>query len=293
MKRVVLLQDSLEGDEVAPWVRAEWTTEQCEAVGEPMVGVMSLEGGSKEAQTANAVRSAVMSLLSALDSLSENFVDRAEVLLTALQEGGEEAVVALARVLEHALSVLEALRMSTPRRERKVITVMSDRVEKLLDTMDENDLISQIAACEESCLVVLVERLCAVEALSEAEAGDTADAIACVEAMVDEVERCGDPVATASRMLGSNAARQRAQGLAVLSALPRVVLEEACDAEVACVSLVMDLSQDSRHDIAERTLAASAQFTLCFRNTAIPPDVDGFVAHVRSAHKEWINASPG
>ena len=70
MKRVVLLQDSLEGDEVAPWVRAEWTTEQCEAVGEPMVGVMSLEGGSKEAQTANAVRSAVMSLLSALDSLS-------------------------------------------------------------------------------------------------------------------------------------------------------------------------------------------------------------------------------
>eukprot|EP01047_Picozoa_sp_COSAG01_P027718 COSAG01_NODE_1837_length_9083_cov_143.534617_2_plen_1123_part_00 len=234
-----------------------------------------------------------MSLLSALDSLSENFVDRVEVLLTALQEGGEEAVVALARVLEHALSVLEALRMSTPRRGRKLITVMSDGVEKLLDTMDENDLISQIAACEASCLVVLVERLCAVEALSEVEAGDTADAIACVEAMVDKVERCGDPVATASRMLGSNAVRQRAQGLAVLSALPRVVLEEACDAEVACVSLVMDLSQDSRHDIAERTLAASAQFTLCLRNTAIPPDVDGFVAHVRSAHKEWINASPG
>ena len=67
-----------------------------------------------------------------------------------------------------------------------MITVMSDRVEELLDTMDENDLISQIAACEESCLVVLVERLCAVEALSEAEAGDTADAIACVETMVDE-----------------------------------------------------------------------------------------------------------
>eukprot|EP01047_Picozoa_sp_COSAG01_P130082 COSAG01_NODE_59618_length_299_cov_0.940000_1_plen_53_part_10 len=50
--------------------------------------ITSLED-SQEAGQGSTVTSEVTSLLSALDGVSESFVDRAEVLLRAVQEGGE------------------------------------------------------------------------------------------------------------------------------------------------------------------------------------------------------------
>eukprot|EP01043_Picozoa_sp_COSAG02_P093674 COSAG02_NODE_30171_length_556_cov_0.700219_1_plen_126_part_00 len=89
MKRVDSMQDSLESSEqTAPWVRAEWTTEQCEDVRESMARLVSLED-SQEAGHGPTVTSAVTGLLTALDNVSESFVDRAEVLLAALRDGGE------------------------------------------------------------------------------------------------------------------------------------------------------------------------------------------------------------
>eukprot|EP01047_Picozoa_sp_COSAG01_P003920 COSAG01_NODE_123_length_25210_cov_348.799434_5_plen_1182_part_00 len=294
MKRVVLLHEGLEGggeggEAVAPWVAAEWTAEQCEAVGESIMRITSLED-SQEAGQGSTVTSAVTSLLSALDGVSESFVDRAEVLLRALQEGGEVGVSALAGVLEHGVSTLEALRISTPRRGRKVMTATSERVEEVLDSMEESGLTSQLASCEESCLAVLCERLCAVEALGT-EGMDAESALARVEAVLEELERCGDPVACAGRQLASSEVSQRVQGLDALSALPQVVLAVACDAEVACVDVVLDICKDVRRSMSERISAAAAQFTLCLRNTTIPPDIDGYVTLHCSLYSEWTEAT--
>eukprot|EP01047_Picozoa_sp_COSAG01_P007366 COSAG01_NODE_279_length_19520_cov_41.772154_19_plen_1481_part_01 len=266
MAQVDGVQDILEAATAVPWLGAEWTTVQCEAVGESMTGVMSLEGIKEGApQRDSTVLSAVESLLSALDSVLENFVDRAEVLLSALQGGGEVGASALAGVLEHGVAELEALCVSTPRRGRKLIDATSERAEEVLESMDGSGLISQLSACEESSLAVLCERLCAVEALCAAGEGmDASWAVACVEALLEELTKCGDPVMGATRMLGSSEAGQRMQGLNVLRALPRVVLEEAVEAEVAAAKTVCEMVSDGT---AERCAPAwLAMFALCFRN---------------------------
>jgi hypothetical protein len=293
LKQVMVLQDSLEGEVVAPWVGAEWTTEQCEAVGELMARVVSLED-SKEAGEGAAVLSAVTSLLSALDSVSESFVDRAEVLLVAVQGGGEAGATALAGVLEHGVAVLEALCATTPRRGRKLIDATSERAEEMLEFMDEGGLITQLSSCEESCLVGLCERLCAVEALrAGGEDVDAGSAVACVEALLEELGRCGDPVVGARRLLGSSEAGQRLRVLSVLSALPRVVLEAACDAEVGCVDLMVGmLSKEGGRSVAERTSAALGLFTLCLRNTTVPVDFENSVSCICSPFREWTEATP-
>jgi hypothetical protein len=183
-KRVDSMQDSLESEETAPWIEAEWTTEQCEAVGESVTRVMALQD-SPEATEAAMVMSAVTSLLSALDSVCESFVDRAEVLLAALQSGGEAGAGALAGVLEHGVAVLEALWMSTPRRGRKMIGTACERAGELLESMDESGLISQLSSCEESCLAMLCVQLCAVEALrASGEDVDAGSVVACVEELL-------------------------------------------------------------------------------------------------------------
>ena len=140
-------------------------------------------------------------------------------------------------VLEHGVAVLEALRISTPRRRRKVMTVTSERIEEVLDTMDESGLIAQLSSCEESSLAVLCERLCAVEALRGGEGADTESVLACVESLLEELGRCENPVTRATGQLASADAGQRLQGLSVLGALSRVASDVACDVEVACVAM--------------------------------------------------------
>eukprot|EP01047_Picozoa_sp_COSAG01_P112253 COSAG01_NODE_41011_length_456_cov_20.397759_1_plen_151_part_11 len=67
MQRVMAMQDSLESEDVAAWVGAEWTAEQCVTVSESMTCVMSMQS-SKEVSNSEAVMSAVVDLLSSLDS---------------------------------------------------------------------------------------------------------------------------------------------------------------------------------------------------------------------------------
>ena len=100
------------------------------------------------------------------------------------------AALALSGAMEHSLSVLEAQRVWTPRRGRKMMGATSERVEELLDSMDAGSdmmMMSQLAACEEPALRMLCERLRAVEGLRAGEGLDVASAIACVEAMLEEL----------------------------------------------------------------------------------------------------------
>eukprot|EP01047_Picozoa_sp_COSAG01_P005801 COSAG01_NODE_202_length_22130_cov_167.927239_21_plen_2422_part_01 len=221
-------------------------------------------------------------------------VDRVEVLRAVLHSGGDAGAEALSEVLEHGVAVLEALRISTPRRRRKVMTVTSERIEEVLDTMDESGLIAELSSCEESSLAVLCERLCAVEALRGGEGADTdtESVLACVESLLAELGRCGDPVTRATGQLASADAGQRLQGLSVLGALSRVASDVACDAEVACVAVAVDmLSKEGGRSVGERTAAALALFTLCMRNTTMPADVSKLVKLVLCTYKEWGTAT--
>jgi hypothetical protein len=292
MKRVEVVQDSLEGEALAPWAGAEWAAEHSEPVSEAMTRVLSLEG-SPEAEKSSTVTSVVTDLLSVLDSVSESFADRAEVLAAAVQGGGEASALAVVGVLKHGVAVMEALWTSTPRRGRKMIGTTSERAEELLESMDESGLIVQLSSCEASSLAVLCEQLCAVEALRAADKiVDAGSAVACVDALLEELGRCGDPVAHAARQLASSAnTGQRLQGLNVLGALPRVVLEVGCDAEVACLGAMLGmLSKEDGGSVRERAMAAVALFTLCMRNTTIPDDFKTHSKIVCSTFRDWVEA---
>jgi hypothetical protein len=153
---------------------------------------MSMQSSSKEVSNSEAVMSAVVDLLSSLDSMAESFVDRAEVMLATLRGGGEEASLVLSQVLEHGLMLMDSQRLWTPRSGRRAIAATSERVEELLDTVDTSRLVGQLSSCEESSLQMLSESLCAVEALRGGEDVDTGSVIACVEAMLDGIPLVDD-----------------------------------------------------------------------------------------------------
>ena len=56
----------------------------------------------------------------------------ADKLLSALKPGGETAMDALAAVLDHAMDVLEQLSVSSPRKSRKAVRELLERVEFLV-----------------------------------------------------------------------------------------------------------------------------------------------------------------
>ena len=65
--------------------------------------------------------------------ISASQVDRAEMLLASLQDEESEEVVA---VLEHGLAVLEAWTVASPRKQRKAVDGMCERVEAVVEKHD-------------------------------------------------------------------------------------------------------------------------------------------------------------
>jgi hypothetical protein len=65
-----------------------------------------------------------------------------------------------------------------------------------LEVMDGGDMVSQLALCDEPSLRKLCSRLCSVEALHVAKDSVAVGgvAIACVTAMLQELEQCGDGI---------------------------------------------------------------------------------------------------
>jgi hypothetical protein len=267
---VDLLQDSLDNEASQPqWVVAEWTSEQCESVGVSIERVSLLESRKAPAE-GDAAMSTVTGLLSALKRVAAAHVNRVEVLVELLQVGDDEAVAALAATLEHAVKVLDTLSLSEPRRGRKTIKALSERVEGVLEGIDEGDLAAQVAVCDEVSLASLCERLCAVEALRGSEDCEAAAAVTCVEAALEKLERCSDPVVGASCALASDVAAKRLRGLSVLSALPRVKLEEVCEAEVDALPVLLQLYCVPEEDCScsDRSAALLGLLTLIFRRGA-------------------------
>eukprot|EP01047_Picozoa_sp_COSAG01_P072376 COSAG01_NODE_11493_length_1922_cov_7.001097_1_plen_640_part_11 len=181
-------------------------------------------------------------------------------LVRALRAGGEQAEDALAAVLEHGFEVLEALSLSTPRRQRKGIRAACDRLEETLEVVGE--LVQQLACAEETALTPLSEYLCLVDRLKVEDA--SLECVTTVIAVLDELLQHGDPVVAASRALESQESAVRARGMVALASLPRIVLEQVVDVEVGVAKAVCQLVNNG----PEKKFGPAwlALFALCFRN---------------------------
>ena len=77
-------------------------------------------------------------------------------LVAQLQAGGSEAEAALVRVLESALEVLEAVAMSTPRKQRKALKIQCEKVETVLEEVD-GELVGRLTTCDRAEIIQLSE----------------------------------------------------------------------------------------------------------------------------------------
>ena len=138
-------------------------------------------------------------------------------------------------VLDQSLAVLEALALSSSRKERKTIDGVCEEVEGALETLQAKGVPAQLASCEETELTALCASMKIVDDFEVRCA--TEECVPLVKAALKLLARCCDPVVQAGQQLGSEQAGARAQGLETLRGLPRVVLTEAVEAEVSVLPL--------------------------------------------------------
>ena len=186
----------------------------------------------------------------------------AGVLRTALRQGDGDAD-AVQTVLEHGLEVLEAASASSPRKQRKAVDSMCERVESVLEGLE--GMLAQLSTCAASELEGLVQCLCEVSGLRVNE-GAAAECVETVGAALEALCRCSDPVVGASALVRSGESEDRMRGLGVLRDLERVVLDEPEEAEVSVVSVVLSMGGDGSRSDGERGMAWMGTFALCLRN---------------------------
>ena len=108
------------------------------------------------------------SLLDALEQVANAYVDRAEALFILLRCGGQKCAESLVAVLEHGVQVLDALSLSSPRRERKRIDALCEQLEALVGSVQQGggQIVAQLSTCcRVPDLTLVSEALRDVEAL--------------------------------------------------------------------------------------------------------------------------------
>ena len=105
-------------------------------------------------------------LLSALESISQAYVDRGEALLLAMRGGGKDSADTLANILEHGVRTLDTLSLSSPRRERTKFDELCSQMEEILASLPDGQVVAELSNCRESDLTLVAEALREVEALS-------------------------------------------------------------------------------------------------------------------------------
>eukprot|EP01047_Picozoa_sp_COSAG01_P047669 COSAG01_NODE_4576_length_4908_cov_594.918486_6_plen_424_part_01 len=142
-KRTDALLEDLDTQESAEWLVSVWTEEQAVAVVDASEVLWAAE---KTPDMSNGdVASIVSSVLAALEEVVASHVDKAEVLLASMQGGESDQVVA---VLEHGLTLLEKLSSASTRKARKPIDELCEQVEHVIDGLDEDGAMEQLASCE-------------------------------------------------------------------------------------------------------------------------------------------------
>eukprot|EP01045_Picozoa_sp_COSAG04_P015751 COSAG04_NODE_1268_length_7478_cov_41.075620_2_plen_472_part_01 len=215
-------------------------------------------------------------------------------LLSALQAGEETAADALTGVLDHAMEVLEQQSMASPRKSRKEVRALLDRVESAAESIDAAwcDGVSETAGSVEE----LSRLLAAVEGL-DAASGVLPDAVSCVSALLDCLDRCGSVVLRSLSILcgGSGGADARLGALEALRGLSEARQSEITDEEVSAFGCVKDmvgsLDATSDHEVcvsgcmALHTLGCRIGLTVCATEEMV-----GAVTHMVLASTEPLRS---
>ena len=111
--------------------------------------------------------------------------------MSLLESGGEGCAEALGSVLDHAMDVLEQLSTSSPRKARRPLLAMCDRVETLLDCVDA-EWCDGVSRCAHGELDRLSGVVVCVRGLSSS--SDASEASSAVISLVECLDRCGSVV---------------------------------------------------------------------------------------------------
>eukprot|EP01047_Picozoa_sp_COSAG01_P050311 COSAG01_NODE_5073_length_4506_cov_3.537781_2_plen_476_part_00 len=265
-------QDELEAEESPPWLMSEWTAEDATAAAEAVVALRCVRCVDGE-DVGEDVTVGVTGLLSALDGVAAAHEDRAAALLSVLRGGGEEGVAALAGVLEHGLAVLDALSVATPRRGRRAVREVCERVEGVLED-DLAEIASQLVWLEDSQLLRMCTGLVAVESMDNADVA--ASALQSLNSVVVDLQHITDPAITSIRLLECTDAQLRLRGLSALAGLERVALRTPSDMEVLAASTAAQMTHSTPENntagVTEQTSAFWAVFVLSLRNRELAFD---------------------
>ena len=143
-----------------------------------------------------------------------------ERIASSLEGGGAGCATMVSDVLDHAMEVLEQLSVSSPRKSRKALLEAMERVEGVMDVVDEA-WCDGLSRCGDAELVSLSGQLLAVRGLSSTSSSVSAvsDAVAC---LLDGLGRCGSTVLQSLAVMSSGGAGADGGGpgaAAVLGAL--------------------------------------------------------------------------
>ena len=193
----------------------------------------------EEAMEADDGKSAVIALIVEIES-RRGPVDRMKSLLESGCEGCAEA---LGSVLDNAMEVLEQLSTSSPRKARRTLRDMCDRVETWLDCVDA-EWCDGVSRCADGELDRLSGVMVCVRGLSSS--SNASEASSAVTSMVECLDRCGSVVVQSVGVLsGAGAGTDDGYGsagvmcaLESLRGLSEARMESVCADEAAAFEVV-------------------------------------------------------
>ena len=148
-----------------------------------------------EAEEADDVKAALVEVLVA----RHREVGAAGRMVTTLKGGGNAAVELVASVLEHAASVLDGVSLTTPRKGRKALLEVVERVEALMESLDA-EWVDGVSKCGKKDLDVLGTLL------AQGADGSNVDIAAHTVEMLECLDRCGSVVVQSMAVLGRGGA---------------------------------------------------------------------------------------
>ena len=112
----------------------------------------------------------------------------AERIVTTLQSGGENSTALVSGILEHAAEVLEQLAISAPRKARRSVLDTTDRMEVVIDGLDE-DFSEAIRQCAVASLSGLAAHLVELEGIS-VDSASVSGVSSTVATLLDRLDEC-------------------------------------------------------------------------------------------------------
>ena len=159
-----------------------------------------------------------------------------DCLLSALTVGGENSADVVCSALDHAMDVLEALSVSSPRKSRKSMLELMESVEELAETVDA-DWCDGVSRCSSDRLAALASCLSSLRA--RLAAGNPASV---VSSMLDTLRGCGDVSVQCAAVLSSGSesdADARMTSLLCVRQLPPSRLDSVCRAEASLFTMLL------------------------------------------------------